>query len=51
MLFGGRGEKGGGACAGCYLVLLREAEVVVGFEALDVVGQLTHGDGRMLSHS
>lgn len=43
----GKGE--GHVCY--YLILLREAQVVIGFEALDVVGQLTHGDGRMFSHS
>lgn len=48
------GAKGGGGVVcvnGYYLVLLRETQVVVGFEALDVVSQLTHGDGRMFSHS
>lgn len=45
------GEGEGVCLSGDYLVLLREAQTVVGFEPLDVVGQLAHGDGRMFSHS
>lgn len=34
-----------------HLVLLGELEAVVGFEALDVVGQVSDGDGRVVSHT
>lgn len=34
-----------------HLVLLGEPQVVVGFEQLDVLGQLADGDGRVAHHS
>ena len=34
-----------------YLVLLGELEVVVGFEALQVVGQVQNGDGWVVGHT
>lgn len=34
-----------------YLILLGEAQAVVGLESLDVVGEVDDGDGRVLPHS
>lgn len=34
-----------------HLVLLGELEAVVGFETLDVVGQVSDGDGWVVSHT
>lgn len=34
-----------------YLIFLREAQAVVGLQSLDVVGQVTGGDGWVLPHS
>ena len=34
-----------------YLILLRELQVVVGFQALQVVGQLHDGDGGVAGHA
>lgn len=34
-----------------HLILLRELEPIVGFEALDIVCQVSDGDGRVVSHT
>lgn len=38
-----------GSCT--HFILLRKLEVVVGFQALQVVGQFCHGDGRVAGHA
>lgn len=34
-----------------HLILLGELEAIIGFEALDVVCQVSDGDGRVVSHT